>query len=166
MRRRIFHLAYERRHRIEVLDGLASHVAVASLPSPERPLVQAIFCIDDRCESFRRYLEEMGPRYETFGTAGFFAVPMYYRGIDDWHATPLCPIVMRPEHTVLEVPQDSARASHHLRQSIRRRLGQLTGSMSSGSRTLFRGGFLLFLARNRCGSVGRTRCISTVDNKS
>ena len=140
VRRRIFHLAYERRHRIEVLDGLASHVAVASLPSPERPLVQAIFCIDDRCESFRRYLEEMGPRYETFGTAGFFAVPMYYRGIDDWHATPLCPIVMRPEHTVLEVPQDSARASHHLRQSIRRRLGQLTGSMSSGSRTLFRGG--------------------------
>jgi len=139
-RRRFFHLAYERRHRIEVLDALASHVPVAAPPSPARPLVQAIFCIDERCESCRRHFEELGPLYETFGTAGFFAVPMYYRGLDDWHASPLCPIVIRPQHTVVEVPEDSALVANQWHQAMRRFLGQLSGSMSAGSRTLFRGG--------------------------
>ena len=139
-RRRLFHLAYERRHRVEVLDALESHVAVALPPSPERQVVQAIFCIDERCESFRRHLEEIFPQCQTFGTAGFFAVPMYYRGVDDWHAKPLCPIVIRPNHTIVEVPENESLAAHRLWQAARRWLGQLTGSMSSGSRTLFRGG--------------------------
>ncbi len=141
-RRRLFHLAYERRHRIEVLDALASHVGVAAPPAPERPLVQVIFCIDERCESFRRHLEELGPEYETFGTAGFFAVPMYYCGIDDWQVKPLCPIVVRPDHTVIEVPEAKAVATHELWRRVRRGFGRLTGTMSSGSRTLFRGGLL------------------------
>ena len=67
---------------------------------------------------------------------------MYYQGVDDWHATPLCPIVIKPTHTVVEVPEDGATANHRMRQAVRRRVGQLTGSMSSGSRTLFRGGLL------------------------
>jgi len=137
--RRLFHLAYERRYRLQMLDALVAQDAVASPPSEERPALQMIFCMDERCESFRRHVEELGPRCETFGTAGFFAVPMYYRGIDDWHATPLCPIVMRPSHAVVEVPEEGAVASHRLRQSIRRRIGQLTGGVQSGSRTLFRG---------------------------
>ena len=139
-RRRLFHLAYERRHRIEVLDALASHVGVAAAADRERPDVQIIFCIDERCESFRRHLEELGPRYETFGTAGFFAVPMYYRGIDDWQVKPLCPIVVRPDHTVIEVPETEALATHEIWRRVRRGMGRLTGTMSTGSRTLFRGG--------------------------
>ena len=139
-RRCLFHLAYERRHRIEVLDALAAQGAVATPPAGGRLLAQVILCIDERCESFRRHFEELGPRYETFGTAGFFGVPMYYQGIDDWHASPLCPIVMRPKHTVLEVPEDIAAARHELNRSLRRRFGQMSGSLSTGSRTLLRGG--------------------------
>ena len=142
-RRRLFHLAYERRHRIEILDALAANEAAAvpaAVESPDRPAMQWIFCIDERCESFRRHVEELGPPHETFGTAGFFGVPMYYRGLDDWHATPLCPIVMRPRHTVVEVPLDDAAGLHSLRQSLRRRYGKLSGSLSSSSRTLLRGG--------------------------
>ena len=140
-RRRLFHLAYERRYRIEILDALACHASVPADRSPA-PRLQAIFCIDERCESFRRHFEELDAGYQTFGTAGFFAVPMYYQGVDDWHATPLCPIVIKPTHTVVEVPEDGATANHRMRQAVRRRVGQLTGSMSSGSRTLFRGGLL------------------------
>jgi uncharacterized protein YbcC (UPF0753/DUF2309 family) len=95
-RRRLFHLAYERRHRVEVLDALAAHRRTLPPPPAGRPRCQVVFCIDDRCESFRRALEELSPDIETFGTAGFFAVPMYFHGIDDWHAVPLCPIVIRP----------------------------------------------------------------------
>jgi uncharacterized protein YbcC (UPF0753/DUF2309 family) len=140
-RRRLFHLAYERRHRIEVLDAVAAH---RRTPPRERPVphVQAVFCIDDRCESFRRGLEELSPEVATFGAAGFFAVPMYFQGIDDWHAVPLCPIVIRPGHTVTEVPEDTALADHRVRRTVRRWLGWLRGSVSQGSQSLLRGGLL------------------------
>ncbi|NBW97666.1 MAG: DUF2309 family protein, partial [Planctomycetia bacterium] len=124
-RRRLFHLAYERRHRVEILDALRDHESAAHPPAVAPPDCQWIFCIDERCESFRRHIEELGPRHETFGTAGFFAVPMYYRGLDDWHASPLCPIVMRPSHTVVETPCDEALDRHEFRRSVRRRYGQL-----------------------------------------
>ncbi|MFM8496927.1 MAG: putative inorganic carbon transporter subunit DabA, partial [Planctomycetia bacterium] len=140
-RRRLFHLAYERRYRHEVLDALESHAEVAA-PLRAIPRVQAIFCMDERCESLRRHLEEQGPAFETFGTAGFFAVPMYYRGLDDWHATPLCPIVMRPRHTVVEVPEADAVDQHRRWQAVRRQIGHLRGGVSTGSRELFRGGLL------------------------
>ena len=145
-RRRLFHLAYERRHRTEVLDGLASHAAAAAPPAPAPPVAQIVLCIDERCESFRRHVEELGRGYETFGTAGFFAVPMYYRGLDDWHASPLCPIVMKPTHTVEEVPEETSLADHRRHVSLRRRYGQVAGSLSTGSRTLFRGGLFTALA--------------------
>ncbi len=142
VRRRLFHLAYERRHRIEVLDAVAAHRRFLP-PSPsEVPRVQAVFCIDDRCESFRRGIEEFAPDVQTFGAAGFFAVPMYFRGIDDWHAVPLCPIVIRPGHTVTEVPEERALADHRLRQTVRRSLGRLRGGVSQGSQSLLRGGLL------------------------
>jgi len=140
-RRRLFHLAYERRHRIEVLDALAAQQAAAAPPDAQPPVAQLVTCIDERCESFRRHMEELGESYETFGTAGFFAVPMYYRGLDDWHATPLCPIVIRPRHTVLELPEDHAVSHHEWLRRLRRRYGQLSGTLSAGSRTLFSGLF-------------------------
>jgi uncharacterized protein YbcC (UPF0753/DUF2309 family) len=145
-RRRLFHRAYERRHRITVLDGLAAHGKVASPPAPSPPPAQVVLCIDERCESFRRHLEELGLGYETFGTAGFFAVPMYYRGLDDWHASPLCPIVLQPSHTVVEVP-DEACIDHHRRHlNLRRRYGRFASGLAAGSRTLFRGGLFTALA--------------------
>jgi uncharacterized protein YbcC (UPF0753/DUF2309 family) len=128
-RRKLFHLAYERRQRGIWLDALAVHEGTAE----SAPTVQAVFCMDDRCESFRRHLEEQGPQLETFGAAGFFAVAMYYRGIDDWHATPLCPIVMRPQHAVVEVPLEQAADGHRLRQAGRRLIGRLGAQWASGS---------------------------------
>ena len=139
-RRRLFHLAYERRHRIVTLDALAGHAGRP--PAGDRPSAQVLFCMDDRCESFRRHLEEQCPGVETLGVAGFFFVPMYYRGLDDWHATPLCPIATRPRHAVAEVPEEAAAGRQRRRQAVRRRVGRLFGSVSSGHRSLLAGGLL------------------------
>jgi uncharacterized protein len=143
-RRRLLHLAYERRFNTTILDALA---ALPPEPEPRpastpRRRAQVVFCIDDRCESLRRHLEETDPQIETFGAAGFFAVPMNYRGLDDWHATPLCPIVVRPGHTVTEEPEADHRSHHRARQRSRRLVGRIRERLFAGSRTLFIGGLL------------------------
>ncbi len=139
-RRRLWQLAYERRHRQQVLSGIALHRATVD-PSwrPPTPRAQFVFCIDEREESTRRAIEELGAEYETFGAAGFFGVAMYFRGVDDAHAAPLCPIVLTPEHDVHEValPDDHSVAGGRL---TRRRLWSKVGrELFIGSRSLVRG---------------------------
>ncbi len=95
-RRRIYHIAYERRFRTQALDAVAVHVSKTA-GRIVAPRFQAAFCIDAREESFRRHLEEAFPDVETFGVAGFFCVAMYYRGLADAHFAALCPIVLRPK---------------------------------------------------------------------
>ena len=145
-RRRLLHLAYERRHRISVLDGLALHARGTAREDLPRPACQALFCIDERFESVRRHFEELGPDRETFGAAGFFAVAMNYRGTDDWHKRPLCPIVVRPAHTVVEVPRGGS--EDHLAdwQRLRKAMGSVSGAMISGGRTLVGGSIFAAVA--------------------
>ncbi|MEU4803992.1 DUF2309 domain-containing protein [Actinosynnema sp. NPDC023587] len=140
-RRRLLHLAYERRHRNGVLDGLTAHQRLA-VPAGT-PAFQAVFCLDEREESVRRHLEECCPSVETFGYAGFFGVAMDYRGVADVRSRPLCPVVVTPRHAVVEQPLDPGREPRRFR-------ARWTRSVSAGSRTLARGG----LASVALGLVG------------
>ena len=81
---------------VQTLDAIALH-ARRPTSRPQSPRFQAVFCIDEREESFRRHLEEVVPDVETFGVAGFYAVAIYYKGAADAHFTPLCPVMIRPE---------------------------------------------------------------------
>ncbi len=142
-RRRIFHLAYERHYRTEALDAIAIHTKRGkdnrTTPEPSTssiPDFQAVFCIDDREESFRRHLEEVDPRCETASAAGFFAVAMYYQGADHAHYRPLCPNVIVPDHFVREEPLFSSIDVNQRRAQRRRRIGLLTHRLHAGSRTL------------------------------
>ncbi|GGK21483.1 hypothetical protein GCM10010124_12430 [Pilimelia terevasa] len=133
LRRRLLHLAYERRHRVGVLDGLHAHGRYAA-PLSRPPAFQVVFCIDEREESLRRHLEEHCPSVETFGYAGFFGVPMSYQGVDDVRPRPLCPVVLTPRHLVVEEAR-APRAKRHRGGAARR-------GYDVGTRTLARGAAL------------------------
>lgn len=150
-RRRVFHLAYERRFWHRSLNAVSAHGRQrrdsprAQNGKPHVPAYQIVCCIDEREESFRRHLEEVDPDCQTFGVAGFFGVAMYYRGATEAHFRPLCPIVVTPQHYVCEEPVLSREDLSRRQTETRRVLGQAAHVVHLGSRTLV-GGLLTTLA--------------------
>jgi uncharacterized protein YbcC (UPF0753/DUF2309 family) len=139
-RRRILHQAFERTIRHRLYDALAGH-APRQLSSP--PAFQAVFCLDEREESFRRHLEEVDPGCETFGAAGYFNVAMYHQGVTDAHPRPLCPMAVRPDHYVAEVDPNADRFAGRSRRLQRRAAGFLGYNVHLGSRLPVRGAVLM-----------------------
>jgi uncharacterized protein len=139
-RRRILHQAFERTIRHRVYDALIRHVPQEVSGSPA---FQALFCLDEREESFRRHLEEVDPACETFSTAGFFNVAMYHQGVSDAHPRPLCPVAIRPDHYVAEIESDTDRIAARSRRLQRRAAGYLGYNVHLGSRTPVRGALLM-----------------------
>jgi uncharacterized protein YbcC (UPF0753/DUF2309 family) len=139
-RRRILHLAYERRHEHGILHGLASHRHYRGLTEfRTRPAAQVFFCIDEREESMRRALEEVDPEVKTLSAVGYFAVAVDYQGIDDPHGAALCPVALKPQHAVQERPKEEDRELLETRRRRRRLLGRLARYSYLSSRTLVRG---------------------------
>jgi uncharacterized protein YbcC (UPF0753/DUF2309 family) len=139
-RRRILHQAFERTIRYRLYDALVQHTP--EIPAEPAPF-QAIFCLDEREESFRRHLEEVEPACETFSTAGFFNVAMYHEGIADAHPRPLCPVAIRPEHYVAEIDAGGDGLIQHTRRLHRHAAGFLGYNVHLGSRLPIRGAMLM-----------------------
>jgi uncharacterized protein YbcC (UPF0753/DUF2309 family) len=137
-RRRALHLAYEHHLYAQALDALALHNRVPR-PDPPAPRFQAAFCIDEREESLRRHLEEVAPDAVTFGIAGFYFVPMYYRGASDARFVPLCPAVVRPRHWVVEEVVGGAGEAHRRHTWRRRALGLVSHGLHLAGRSFVLG---------------------------
>jgi uncharacterized protein YbcC (UPF0753/DUF2309 family) len=140
-RRRLFQAALERNYRLQALDAMAVH-AQRLTERTAQPRCQVLCCLDDREESLRRHLEEIAPDIETFGAAGFFNIPMFYRGAADAHFTALCPIVIRPERWVVEDVAFTLDRVHGRRARMRRMLGKTSHQLHVGTRTLAGGAFI------------------------
>jgi uncharacterized protein YbcC (UPF0753/DUF2309 family) len=96
--------AREQKSQQKIIKQVTSTVAKRQMKTEtSRPEAQLVFCIDVRSEPFRRAIEAEG-HYETFGFAGFFGVPVT---IDD-EATDTrsasCPVLLRPQHTITQMP--------------------------------------------------------------
>lgn len=116
--------AFERRYRREVHAALVANRGrgrwadrLDAAGRPVRPRAQVAFCIDDREEAIRRHLEAVAPDIETFGVAGFFGVPLRWRGLDDARTVSLCPPVVRAVHRVGEAPRAGAEAEAARREA-------------------------------------------------
>ncbi len=122
----LMHEALEETLYCDVFAGLEAHAECVV----SRPLAttQVFFCIDDRECSLRRHIEEVEPTVETFGTAGFFGMDFYFRGLEEIHPTQMCPVVITPRHLVVETSSEP-------RSSRRMKAPTLIGSRNS----LFRG---------------------------
>src|SRR6202008_2001281 len=112
----------ERRYRRQALDAIPTPAGRLAAWNPN-PRFQVVCCIDEREESFLRHLEELAPDVETFNVAGFYSVAMYYRGAADAHFIPQCPIVVRPQHWVVEDVVYTMDDVHRRRARARRALG-------------------------------------------
>jgi uncharacterized protein len=85
---------------------------------------QAMFCIDDRECSLRRYIEKFDPACQTYGTPGFFNVEFYFKPEHGKFYTKLCPAPMTPRFLI------KATGAHQQARDIH---------FTKHSHTLFRG---------------------------
>ncbi|MES3032547.1 MAG: DUF2309 domain-containing protein [Gemmatimonadota bacterium] len=160
MRRRIFHEAFERRYRRQILDALHT-VRPEMVPvSIDRPAAQFVFCIDEREESIRRALEERSPDFETFGVAGFFGVAIDYMGLYDDTPAAHCPVVITPAHEVHESAQPAAQHWHLRRSGLRDRWRAASRMVHRQSRTLSGGAGLSFLLGPVAAALALSRVVA------
>jgi uncharacterized protein YbcC (UPF0753/DUF2309 family) len=138
-RRRVFQEAFERHYRVQTLNALAAHRAAATSAPNARPKFQFVTCFDDREESFRRHIEELEPKCETFGAPGFFGAAMRFRGLDQRTHVALAPVVINPEHQIEELPSEEDAQMHQRRLRRRSLIADLSDRTRLGSRSLVRG---------------------------
>ncbi|MBK8290594.1 MAG: DUF2309 domain-containing protein [Flammeovirgaceae bacterium] len=93
--------AYEWSYYDEVLKGLQT--TNQGEPVIKVKSFQAMFCIDDRACSLRRYLEKHDPACETFGTPGFFGVEFFFQLDHGKFYTKLCPAPITPKYLIKEI---------------------------------------------------------------
>jgi uncharacterized protein YbcC (UPF0753/DUF2309 family) len=84
----------------QVLAGIQGNPAKMS--AAKQTGFQALFCIDDRICSLRRYIEEIEPSAQTYGTPGFFGVAFYYKPMNGKFSMKVCPAPMDPPYMIKE----------------------------------------------------------------
>ncbi len=103
------------------------------------PRYQALVCMDDREESFRRALEAPGGGCESFGVVGFFGVDMRFERVGAALATCQCPPIITPSRTLRETPLDGEGAALERLQQAGRAGATASLAAYYHSRSLLRG---------------------------
>lgn len=96
--------AWEYSYQKQLTDSLGQHITSVQ-SSGEIPDAQLVFCIDSRSEIIRRHVEQAG-KYETFGYAGFFGIPMDYQSYNSDVCRKSCPPILESSYLVKEKPEE------------------------------------------------------------
>ena len=109
--------AFEWSYYDEVLAGVK--MEKGENRTSETKTFQAMFCIDDRECSLRRYIEKEDAHCETFGTPGFFGVEFYYQPQNGKFHTKLCPAPVNPKYLIKEIGSNKKQEkdAHFTKQS-------------------------------------------------
>ncbi|HEX7414703.1 MAG TPA: DUF2309 domain-containing protein [Bacteroidia bacterium] len=99
--------AYEWRYYDEVLSGIKKEKREKQ--EIANKTFQAMFCLDDRECSIRRYVEKLDTSCETFGTPGFFGVEFYFQPDGGKFYTKLCPAPVTPKYLIKEFDSKAKR---------------------------------------------------------
>jgi hypothetical protein len=99
--------AYEWTYYEEVLAGINS--AKIDTQKESKKSFQGLFCIDDRECSIRRYVEQLNPDCETFGTPGFFGVEFFFKPEHGKFTTKVCPAPVTPKYLIKELETTTKR---------------------------------------------------------
>ncbi len=157
--RAIWQDAYEKTYYDEVLNGLLSK---ANNQEESTPLLQSIFCIDDRECSLRRYIEQVHPAIDTFGTAGHFNVEFYFQPEHSPFYTKVCPAPITPRFLIKEIENPSTRKKEwHFNNKVQ---GLLPGLLISQTLGFWSGMKLLasiFKPIQNAASVSSSRHMDT-----
>lgn len=89
--------------------GLSEHQS-----EPRSASFQGLFCIDDREYSFRRYVEQVDPKSDTYGTPGFFGVEFFFQPEHGKFYTKACPAPVTPKYLIKEAGRkNGAQKDYH-----------------------------------------------------
>lgn len=139
LRGRVWHKAYEWNLYSRAASALLHHNKKGEVPGRRNsPTCQLVCCIDDREESFRRYIEEINPNYETFGTAGFFGVDAEFHSLYERPA-PFCPVNVVPTHHIEVRPKEGSEQRLVGLQKLHTLYSDVDMFIESKSRSVVRG---------------------------
>ena len=93
----------EEGYQSQLIPKLLKQASQMNQSMKPRAEVQLAFCIDVRSEPFRRHLESLGA-YETFGTAGFFGLPIRLHDYNSGHVSDSCPVLLKPQYDIHDGP--------------------------------------------------------------
>lgn len=97
--------AWEKTYEAQIKEMISSQQRKVKVQT-DSIKAQFAFCIDVRSEPFRRQLEKVGP-FETFGTAGFFGLPIETTKLGSKHSHESLPIMFKPQYKVVEAASDT-----------------------------------------------------------
>jgi len=92
--------AFEWSYYDQVLFGLSKGKTQST--TTDKRSFQALFCIDDRNCSLRRYVENLDTNCSTYGTPGHFGLDFYFQPENGKFHTKVCPAPVQPKFLIKE----------------------------------------------------------------
>jgi uncharacterized protein YbcC (UPF0753/DUF2309 family) len=122
LRNRLWLEAWEKTYENQLKGRILSKQQPRVVIPQKKHLAQFVFCIDVRSESFRRQLENAGP-FETYGTAGFFGLPIETCELGSKHSHDSLPVMFKPKHFVKETSSEQEYRHYQQRKQTANSLG-------------------------------------------